>query len=269
VNRIRSIALASLAALAGAGGFEGPSTGPPPATAAPHGPATELLAALRALLDPGFAQPFWPKRLLSDSFDGSALGPGWHVLHPDRVAIAVAGGALQLEPTQAGIDRVWFHDFEGPLVYRWVTGDFAVRARVRVVATHPLTNPPTPPPPDFRLAGLLVRDPGSEPGERDWTHVAIGGAVAGLPVAIEDKHTSGSLSDFALYPVEAAEAELRLVRSGTTIKLYARPLAGGPWQLLREHEHPALPATVQVGAMVYSFSAPPRIRASFDELVFE
>src|SRR5262245_42942231 len=56
----------------------------------------------------------------SDTFDGSALDPSWQVLHPEAVDIAVSGGSLTLELTQAAL---WFNSGEGVLVYKLATGD--------------------------------------------------------------------------------------------------------------------------------------------------
>jgi hypothetical protein len=198
-----------------------------------------------------------------DAFDGTALDPAWSVLHPSLVQIDVSGGALHLEPTMTGGANIWFNDNEGPYVYKEISGDFTVTAVAH--ATDP-GNPGQSPPPEYRLGGLLVRDPGSVAGARNSVHVAVGAGDVGNPVAVEDKTTTASASDFLLHTVPAPDVELRITRTGTTIDLYYREIGAPMWTLARSHEHPELPATVQVGMMAYANEAPPSIRVSFDEI---
>ena len=108
---------------------------------------------------------------LGDTFDGVALDPSWSVLNPGLVSIDVSGGRLHLEATMSGAGTTWYNDSEGPLVYRAVTGDFDVRT---IIATEDPGSPGDPPPTQYRLAGLLARDPASAPGSLDWVHVALG-----------------------------------------------------------------------------------------------
>lgn len=204
------------------------------------------------------------KSYLNDLFDGTALSPAWTILHPNLAQVSVSGGALHLQPTQDGPNATWFNDGESVLVYKSVTGDFTATT---IAHARDPQNGTQPPPLQYRLGGLTVRDPNSTaPGQHNWAHVAIG-AGAGS-VAVEDKTTTGSVSDFLLYPTPNADAELRITRQGSLISLYWRPIGAQSWTLLRTHSHPEFPATVQVGLMVYSYQTPPSIRADFDEIRF-
>lgn len=207
-----------------------------------------------------------PSATFFDGFAGSSLASGWQVLHPELVLLTLSGGELHLVPTQPGPNATWFEDGEGPLVWRSVTGDFTATARVRVDS---LTTPGAPPPTDYRLAGLLVRDPNSAPNQRGSAHVALGAGTAATPIAWEDKTTLASHSDFVLYNAASSSAELRIVRRGSQIELLARAVGAPNWTLLRAHAHPEFPASVQVGLMIYSFSAPVDIRAHVDWIAIE
>lgn len=200
-----------------------------------------------------------------DTFDGVALDPSWSVLHPELVSIDVSGGTLNLVPTMSGAGTTWFDDSEGPLVYKSVTGDFDVRT---VLTTEDAGMPGTPPPTQYRLAGLLARDPASAPGALDWVHVALGSGATAQGVCYEYKSTDDSLSTWMTIPTASASGELRLVRTGTLFDLSWRPDAFAAWTLIQSFDRPDLPATLDVGMMIYATEAPPSIRARFDEIAF-
>jgi hypothetical protein len=199
----------------------------------------------------------------ADTFGGGSLDPSWSVYNPGHVTISVGGGALALTPTMTGGGNIWFDDGEGPLVYKSITGDFTVTT---VAHAEDPSNPGSPPPTQFRLGGLLVRDPGGTPGNRNSAHVALGAGDVANPIAVEDKTTVASSSNYLFYPIASADIELRITRSGSTIGLYYRAIGAGSWTLARSHAHPEMPATVQVGMMAYSLSAPVGIRVTFDEI---
>jgi hypothetical protein len=231
------------------------SLDPPSATPTPTPTGTGPTPSATPTPDPcaGFA----------DTFGGASLDPSWSVYNPSLVAIAVGGGALALTPTMTGGGNIWFNDAEGPLVYKTITGDFTVTT---VAHAEDPSNPGNPPPTQFRLGGLLVRDPGGTPGSRNSAHVALGAGDVAHPIAVEDKTTVASASDYLFYAIPAPDIELRITRSGSTISLYYRAVGAGTWTLARSHAHPEMPATVQVGMMVYALDPPVGIRVSFDAI---
>jgi hypothetical protein len=202
---------------------------------------------------------------LGDDFDGVALDPSWTVLNPGLVTISVSGGSLHLEATMSGAGTTWFNDSQGPLVYKAVTGDFDVRT---VVATEDPANPGNPPPTQYRLAGLLARDPASAPGALDWVHAALGSGATAQGVSYEYKSTAASVSTWATTPTASPAGELRIVRTGAVFDLYWRPDALAAWLLIQSFNRVDMPATLHVGLMIYATEAPPSIRASFDEITF-
>ena len=199
----------------------------------------------------------------ADTFGGASLDPSWSVYNAGLVTISVGSGALSLTPTMTGGGNIWFNDGEGPLVYKTITGDFTVTT---VAHAEDPSNPGNPPPTQYRLGGLLVRDPGGTPGMRSSAHVALGAGDVAHPIAVEDKTTVASASNYLFYSIPSPDIELRITRSGATIDLYYRAIGAGTWTLARSHAHPEMPATVQVGMMVYSLDPPPGIRVAFDAI---
>jgi hypothetical protein len=165
----------------------------------------------------------------------------------------------------SGAGTTWFDDSEGPLIYKTVTGDFDVRT---VIATDDPGSPGDPPPTQYRLAGLLARDPASVPGSLDWVHVALGSGATAQGVCYEYKSTDASVSTWMTIPTASPEGELRLVRTGAVFDLYWRPDAISAWTLIQSFNRPDLPAALQVGMMIYATEAPPSSRARFDEIAF-
>lgn len=200
-----------------------------------------------------------------DDFSAPVLDSDWTVLNSGILAQSIAAGELHLRPTVGGAAVTWYQGDQGPLVYKLVTGDFTVTATVRAFDPG---NPSQPPPNNYRLGGLMARDPTSTPTDQNFVHVAVGGGDAGTPVAVEDKTTTQSISDFLFYPLANAEGELRITRQGALMSLYYRPIGGTTWQLLRAHAHPEFPATLQVGMMVYSNPTMPSVEIAVDHIAF-
>lgn len=203
---------------------------------------------------------------LDDSFDGDSLDPAWNVLHPGLVTVSVSGGALHLTPTASGAPDIWYNGGEGPLVYKSVTGDFDV---VATLTTRNPSIPADPPPPEYRLAGLMARDPASTPASSNTVHVALGAGSTGQGTSYEYKSTDDSVSDWAATPTASPAGQVRLVRSGSTFEMHWRPTTMAGWTMIQSFNRPDLPATLQVGPMVYSVDAPASIEALFDDIVFQ
>jgi len=202
---------------------------------------------------------------LSDDFEGSTLDPSWSFLHPSKMSHQVSGGAMHLTPTQTGSDATWFSDQEGPLIYKTVEGDFDARATVHArSALVPGANVPI----RFRLGGLTARNPNSVPGARSWSHIVIGGGNSTVPVALEDKTTYDSVSDWFFVPIATMDMELRVTRVGDLLSRMYRLPGTSNWSLLRADMHPEFGPTTQIGMMAYSFDAPADITVSFDEFTF-
>ena len=206
-----------------------------------------------------------PLSSYDDDFAGGALGPGWQIHNPALLQHTVAGGELHVRPLAGGPAATWFANGEGPLVYRVVRGDFTVTAQVR---SYRLSNPLLPPPSNYDMGGLTLRDPASDQGPNDWLHVAVGGGVPATPIVVEDKSTNDGQSDLLLHPIAAPTGQIRATRQGTTIGLWYRANATAAWQLLRSHVRPDLGPELQVGINVFSWSPTVDVGASFDWITF-
>lgn len=209
--------------------------------------------------------PIGTLALLDDSFDGAALDPRWTILHPTWFTRTVGGGVLELQPTVSGSTVTWYADGEGPFVYKHVTGDFTVSADVH--AFDP-ASPQSPPPANFRMGGITVRDPNAPAGRHNWLHVAVGGGNASVPIAVEDKNTIDSVSSLVLHPITETRGTVRVQRRGTRFSLYYRAPNATTWQLLRAHERPDLPQRLQVGLNVFAWRAPTAVRLRVESIEF-
>jgi hypothetical protein len=200
---------------------------------------------------------------LDDSFDGVALDPAWTVLNPGVATVSVSGSQLHL---QIDSQSNWFNNVESILIHKSVTGDFDVQTTLHAAKT---SNSALAPDPEYRLGGLLARDPASTPAMSNFVHVALGSGPLAVPFAAEDKTTTDSSSTYFFHPIADTEGELRLTRVGDDFSMYYRPIGDPTWQLLGSATRADLPPTLQVGLMAYDFNASPDITVSFDEIFFD
>lgn len=206
-----------------------------------------------------------PLSSFDDDFAGASLGAGWQLHNASLLQFSLGGGELHLRPLAGGPAATWYANGEGPLLFRVVRGDFTVTAQVR---SYRLSNPLLPPPSNYDMGGLSLRDPASDQGPHDWLHIAVGGGVPAMPVVVEDKSTDDGNSDLLLHPIGAPTGQIRATRQGATIGLWYRPDGNAPWQLLRSHVRPDLGPELQVGMNVFSWSPLVDVGASFDWITF-
>jgi hypothetical protein len=199
----------------------------------------------------------------NDDFEAGSLDPSWTVLNPAIATVSVASGQLHLQVNTASN---WFNSTESVLVYKLVTGDFDVHTTVHATKTSNLAEEPDP---QFRLGGLLARDPASSPANSNFVHVALGAGSFAVPVASEDKTTDDSSSVYTFHPIVVTEGDIRLRRVGDDFSMYYRPIGNMTWSLLGTHTRADLPATLQIGLMAYDPNGSPDITAHFDEIVFD
>lgn len=240
-----------------------------------------------------------PVAVTSDFFDVPVADllvsnpTSWSLLHPDRAAsIGVANGRLAmvaLAPEQVGAHNGWYQDDYGPLVYKSITGNFAVAVRLRV--TDPAM-PTMPPPTDFHAGGLVIRDPaGTYNGDENWVMYNMGRGVSDYQREI--KKTASSISGLYLNPQTFAEQALLVCRVSSRFYFFHWDTAGQQWVVERyqpgvtvQYVTPIaevdtsgsqpmyfddqLPATVQVGLMshAWSYGGTSGTLASFDWVAF-
>jgi len=199
---------------------------------------------------------------LSDDFeDGTLLG--WQQLNAIDADVSESGGELRIAPHDF---TLWYNGSTSILVWKQVTGDFRVTARVRA---RKVSNGAEPPSQTVELGGLLARDGGSV--SENYLFVVVGDDVNDL--SLEAKTTDDGVSLFEGPSWAGGEAELRICRLGTLFHLYARPLAGGawlqPWSAPFDSiDRPDLPATLQVGANAYDNNSGADLDVRFESIDF-
>lgn len=211
-----------------------------------------LLAAAPAIAQDDLAA-------LSDEFDGAAL-TGWTRFDetfgwPDKIKSLDLGettaGALHIEPYHSA----WVRDLNAPFLFKEVSGDFDVRARLRVRAGDGDIPGGT-----WSLGGLMARVPGPTTAERwapraeNWHFITTGvGHVAGQAMT-ETKSTFNSYSSLKLRPFASGWVELRLVRVGMVLIALARPEGEARWQVRDRFYRMENNPLMQVGLIAYTTS---------------
>lgn len=197
---------------------------------------------------------------LDDDFEARDGLGGWTAFHaafgwPDKVRSLDVGrstaGVLTLRPQHSA----WVRDLNAPFLFQTVTGDFDVRARVRVRGESTDIAGGT-----WSLGGLLARVPNGataenwQPRRENWHFITTGvGHVRGEQMT-ETKGTYNSYSSLKLRPFPGGWVELRLVRVGMSLVALARADGESRWQVrdrwYRMENHPQM----QVGLVAYTTS---------------
>ena len=196
----------------------------------------------------------------SDDFSGVDPDP-WLVLHPELTEASISNGQLILRPSP---QTAWYGNLEAHHRYLLVDGDFAMTSRVEV---GDLAGGPAQP--DWRLGGLLVRDPG--PGDIHAYHAAFGtvDAAWSSEMVVEYKSTVAGNSELDFVPHPSGSGELRICRVGSTVRALFRSDEATEWTTLDQRERPDLPETVAAGPMAYAYASVADFEAAFDYVDFE
>ncbi len=194
---------------------------------------------------------------LDDEFDDDLSA--WSVLNPEAADVRVESGVLVIEPAA---NSLWFNERAGVLVHQSVVGDFAMTA---LVTARRLSDDTRPPEPQFRLGGLMARDPAAAGGE-NYVFIVVG--ADGDDVSVETKNTTDGRSVFVGPPWPSGAGELRLCRIGERISAYIRDSASGTWSMQADSVRPDLPEVLQVGPMGYANAPDPDLSVRFDYVRF-
>lgn len=194
---------------------------------------------------------------LSDEFEGTELSSSWQRFDrvygwPDKLKAIDAGrtvaGALHLQP----YDSAWVRDLNAPFLFKELSGDFDVRARVRVRSSSGLV-----PGGIWSLGGLMVRMSNDnsarawQPRRENWHFITTGvGHEPGKPMT-ETKATYNSSSHLKLRPFQSGWVELRLARVGNALFALARG-DNGRWEVRDRFYRMDLRPEVQVGIIAYT-----------------
>jgi hypothetical protein len=200
---------------------------------------------------PGSGSPA-PERTPTPGYEG------WETVTPQAARISIDGEALVMELTGS---RLWFNTERAVLFHTKITGDFVATATVR---TAKASDPEAPPGSDgtIQLAGLMAR---AEVPVENYVFIVAGSI--GASTGVETKTTTSSRSVWVQRAVPTeGDSDLYLCRRGQTFRLAWRPPGStDPWTPMATFERPDLPATLQVGANIYT-DALPDLVARFEDL---
>ncbi len=185
---------------------------------------------------------------------------GWSVIKPFSVDIGLDKGSLVMTLTHQAL---WFNADRGVLFSRLVDGDFRITATVRAAKT---STPAAPAGGDgtVQLGGLMAR---ADRTPEDYVFIVVGDDGDGP--SIETKSTDDSVSTYDGPLWTSTAADLRLCRVDSEFTLYKRlPGSSDAWTTAVRYDRPDLPATLQVGANIYSGSTPD-LTVRYENLVIE
>lgn len=181
--------------------------------------------------------PFDALGSLADNFGGTVTdveARGWAWFRDSTIATqTVSSDELHLESTAGGAgDSWWYSSSVGPvlqagnLLYKLVTGDFDLRARVRVRDAAG-TGSPSSAGGEWRFAGIQAQEPdGLTGGRYNYVHLGLGADPSGqnrLEWKVTDDDGVDGDSTFGSEAVAAPlDYDLRMVRVGQTISLSFR-----------------------------------------------
>jgi hypothetical protein len=195
--------------------------------------------------------PSGPLEALSDEFEDDASLADWTLLSdfmgeaPRHARLLISGGQLMLEPLAGG----WFEDYQGPMLFKVVSGDFVMEARVQAVSPDNDASPPDRP---FNSAGLIVADPATVPGTQNWITHNVGRQSE--IVATEGKNTVDSNSVLELIP-GIHHGRLRICRIGNDFILARRLDDEDAFEIHHHFVREDLPAELWVGMMANGWNS--------------
>ena len=204
---------------------------------------------------------------------------GWHADKLELLDInESAPGSMRIMP----YTTTWFMDLTGPLVYKEISGDFAVTMRMNVQRRDGQLGRPQR---EFSLGGIMIRTPRSiasaaplpaapattqlswppngystdwEPDTENYIFLSVGTSDNNGPNNIwnyEVKTTVDGQSN--LYygregvPADTGIVTLQAVRRGSTFILL-RQHDTGEWIVENRYDRPDMPGTLQVGITTYT-----------------
>jgi hypothetical protein len=148
----------------------------------------------------------------------------------------------------------WYQNYRGPLVFKPVTGDFAITTSVRATARNGVSVPSA----QFSLAGLMLRTPRAitpatwTSGGENYVFLSTGYGFANpARFQYEVKTTIDGDSQLVLSDAPGPETVLQLVKIGPHVICLRQPL-GGSWVVHARYRRDDMPATLQAGLVSYT-----------------
>ncbi|MFT6395842.1 MAG: hypothetical protein ACJAYU_000584 [Bradymonadia bacterium] len=219
-----------------------------------------LCCSPAATTEPPVLEPAAAGFPVSDEFE-LLVDPSWSPMNLELVDAEMSDGQLVLTPNQFS---VWFHADRGPAYLQEVSGDFHMTT---AVTARSASNPSQAVSNYFQFAGIIVRDPSSDTdAPENYVFSVVG--YRGDYLSHETKNTVDDLSMVDGPPWSSGDAELRICRVGSAIKLFIRDVGADVWIPGIEYTRNDFPETVQVGPIAYAYTDDVDLRASFDYVRF-
>ncbi|HEY0654519.1 MAG TPA: DUF1349 domain-containing protein [Chryseosolibacter sp.] len=194
---------------------------------------------------------------INSEFNDSNELSHWKWLHetegwPDKVRKKeVNNGKLVLEMGTSG----WFADKNAPFLYKEVSGDFDVRARIHATGVDGGISKTL-----WSLGGLMVRVPKRagkdqwKPKEENWMFMTTGVAEEPGKQVIETKYTLNSKSNLKLRDAKAEWITLRITRVGNAFIMMYKYDRDKTWTVHDRFYLVDWPPVLQVGLNGYTNS---------------
>ena len=201
----------------------------------------------------------------SDEFDDPSSLSSWSLLHEvegrpaQHSAIEIDADGLSIVPGVSG----WYMNGTAPFLFREVGGDFVMSTQLSVGG---LADPAGLPTSIYNTAGLIVRDPDSQPGAQNWVLNDLG-RLAANQVGTMAKSTQDSQT-YLFIDDGTASGELRICRVGDIFRTYRRLTGETDFTLTATFARPDLPDTLQAGPMAMAWAGPADVRARFEYVRF-
>ncbi len=169
---------------------------------------------------------------------------GWSMLHGEEAKAYRRDSTFILKPY---VESRWKDAGQGPLLWKTMTGDFELYARVSVTKTLDTAAAPNT---GFQVGGLMLRNGGE--GPENHVFVALG-CLGNPQLKIIGQNTINGRSAMYVSKIDGHELHLLLRRSGERVELHYLSPETRQWVRWKEIQRKDLPADLQVGVAGYSW----------------
>ncbi|MFO0760560.1 MAG: hypothetical protein U0359_29030 [Byssovorax sp.] len=217
-----------------------------------------------------------PIGTLSDDFSAPSTLSDWQLLttaestpplHNLLDIGTTTPGQLSMRPMQLDMNG-WFASYRGPFLYKQVTGNFLIAARV---SAGTLANAGVAPSHLFNVAGVMARNPAGAPA--NWVLADVGyqnpadGDIANLEVGVLAKDTHNGNTTRVPF-AGSHQGWIGICRIGATFGIVHRLDGEASTTILTQFNRPDLPAELQVGLVVGTWTADSDVVGRFDSVHF-
>ncbi len=207
----------------------------------------KVVGPVSAYLLPRHSVDNQPK-LSVENFADASMDKAWKWFQPELISTRFANNNLVVD---SKAESVWWKNQRGPMLYRYFEGDGDASV---IVKTRKASDSSSYPDTEWQFGGLIFRDPISDAwfGRENYVFNVLGYRRKALQVEI--KSTRNGNSDVSAFDWPTGDAELAVQRRGAVFTLRARPIGSADWQTMGAYTRPDLPAVLQLGVVVYSYS---------------